>query len=167
MKNVLIPMAPGQRPDQRTGFYKKLPAPEARPPIEVYGCEAPGTPKRPHYRSQLIVQAEWAWSPLHNRLSAYQLHPSRQRWLFWCGFLDDCVHPWRWEYVLVSSCPRKGVDPELAAISLLAASWSDEATHYGLGAYHWLNQTGLLTAEQVEAVAREVWPEFDPVEQIQ
>ena len=43
------------------------------------------------------------------------------------------------------------------AAYMLMASWKDEAEHQDLDHYHWINNTGCLDVEDVQAIAREVW----------
>lgn len=159
MPTTRVPMTPGELPQQRVFAVETLPAMSERPQVQMYGYEGYGSPKAMHRESRLIAQAEWAWSPFHNRIDAYWLHPGRGRWYFWYTYFDDNDAPWRWVETLVASCPRRDVSAELAAVSLLAAFWKMSVEDYELDRYHWLNETGVLDVGQIEAVRREVWPD--------
>ena len=158
MPKTHVPMSPSELPQQRLYVIETLPPLSERPPVEMYGYSGHDSPKAMHRDSQLIAQAEWAWSPMHNRIDAYWLHPGRARWYFWFAYFDDNDAPSRWVNLLVASCPRRGISAELAAFSLMAAFWSMAAQDDNLDPYHWLNQTGVLDVGQIEAIRREVWP---------
>lgn len=159
MPKTHVPMSPSELPQQRLYAIETLPPLSERPPVKMYGYDGHHSPKAMHRESQLIAQAEWAWSPVHNRIDAYWLHPGRGRWYFWYACFDDNDTPWRWVNLLAASCPRQGIVAQLAAVSLLAAFWKMSAQDHELEGYHWLNQTELLTVGQIEAIRCEVWPE--------
>ena len=43
------------------------------------------------------------------------------------------------------------------ATYMLLECWKDEAEHQMLDEYHWINDTGCLDVEDIQAIAREVW----------
>lgn len=158
MPKTHVPMSPSELPQQRLYAVETLPPIDERPPIEIHGYDGRDSPKTIHRNSQLIAQAEWAWGPMNNRIYAYWLHPGRSRWHLWLAALDDNSVPWRWERILVASCPRRNVSDELAAVSLMVAFWMWDVQTENLDPYHWLNQTGLLSVGQINAIRDEVWP---------
>ena len=46
---------------------------------------------------------------------------------------------------------------EAIAIHMLLQTWEQEAKHNSIDHYHWINETGLLSVDQVQAIARCVW----------
>ena len=48
-------------------------------------------------------------------------------------------------------------EDELVANHLLIEYWKNEAEYQGLDEYHWINNTGLISVEEMHAIAREVW----------
>ena len=37
------------------------------------------------------------------------------------------------------------------------ALWESEVEHQAVDHYHWINNTGLLSVEEIQAIGREVW----------
>ena len=48
-------------------------------------------------------------------------------------------------------------DLEAIAIHMLRQTWEQESKHASIDHYHWINDTGLLSVDQVQAIARTVW----------
>lgn len=93
MRNPRIPMIPEALPHQGTYIPVSLPR---RPElfeiaIDLGGRDLPvearlkTTPRKAGY----LFQAEWAWSPDHNRISSYYLHRGRRYWSLFCRRFDD------------------------------------------------------------------------------
>ena len=63
------------------------------------------------------------------------------------------------ELVLVINGPlQKGnFDEKTIAIHLMKALWEGEQKHQMFDEYHWINNTGLLDVEEIQAKAREIW----------
>ena len=121
-----------------------------------------GVPNKMPRGASFLLQAEWAWSPMNNRISNYHisLDSSQKRWVFWVSYFNDSDIPWKWvtgEDVLV--CPRKNLNREEAALFLLKEYWLSESEDYDLDQFHWLNMEGLLSVPQAKELAREVWRE--------
>ena len=59
----------------------------------------------------------------------------------------------------LSSLLRKDceADERTIAAYMLMVSWKDETEHQMLDHYHWINNTGCLTVEEIQAIARKVW----------
>ena len=65
--------------------------------------------------------------------------------------------PWSWWWNFLAYSGRTKIDVKTIAAYMLMASWKDEAEHQDLDRYHWINNTGCLDVEDVQAIAREVW----------
>jgi hypothetical protein len=110
------------------------------------------------------VEVEWAWSPANNRLNAYYIAATRKHWVLWNRWFDDNCIPWRWHWQPVGIVPRKGIDRKEAAVHLLIEFWKIEAS-LDTDHFHWIDQVGLLSVEEVMAIGREVWgPQEDDAE---
>ena len=71
--------------------------------------------------------------------------------------LNDHDVPWTWWWNFLAYTGRSTADERTIAAYMLMASWKDEAEHQYLDHYHWINNTGCLDVEDVQAIAREVW----------
>jgi hypothetical protein len=121
-----------------------------------------GVPKKMPRGASFLLQAEWAWSPMNNRISNYHLSldSSQKRWVFWVSYFNDSDIPWKWETAEdVLFCPRENLTREEAALFLLKEYWLSESEDCGLDQFHWLNMEGLLAVAQAKELAREVWCE--------
>lgn len=78
----------------------------------------PDLPKRRSRRATCLCQAEWAWTPNHERLGAYYLARGRRHWLLWRGVHNDGTIPWSWEWGIVALVSHEGVEERTAASSL-------------------------------------------------
>ena len=48
-------------------------------------------------------------------------------------------------------------DEKTIATHLILELWKFDAKYHDVDHFHWLNNTGLLDVEEVQAIAREVW----------
>jgi hypothetical protein len=162
IKDPVVPLSPSLLPQQRLYEVKALPTwPSGVKPIVGYPGElgVPDLPKRRSRNAIYLCQAEWAWTPHHNRLAAYYLSRGRRQWLLWLGDHNDGTIPWSWEWGIVALVSHKGVEERTAASLLLAAYWAFQRDDSDLDRYHWLNDTAYLDVG--EAIARAVWGDDD------
>ena len=160
IKDPVVPLSPSLLPQQRLYEVKRLPEwPSGVRPVVGYPGElgVPDLPKRRSRHAICLCQAEWAWTPDHDRLEAYYLARSRRYWLLWRGLHNDETTPWSWEWGIVALVPHKGVEERTAASLLLASYWGFQRDDSHLDRYHWLNDTAYLDVGDVEAIARAVW----------
>ncbi len=76
IKDPVVPLSPSLLPQQRLYEVKALMTwPSGVKPIVGYPGElgVPNLPKRRSRNAIYLCQAEWAWTPHHNRLAAYYL----------------------------------------------------------------------------------------------
>ena len=113
-----IPMSPAQLPRQRLYVVTDMPP---RPAHFLTRCgygfssvpEFQPPPRKPS-RAHLVCMLEWAWSPAHNRLTAYYLCRNRTRshWMLWSS--SPAEDYWygskRWESHLLAYGPSRGVE---------------------------------------------------------
>ena len=150
-------MLPGQLPQQRVHEVVALePRPADFEPIVGYGVVPVGIlPKDQPRNAAYVGQMEWAWSPMNNRLDAYYLHRGRAHWVLWTRYWDD---NWgRWEWVAAAAVARRGVTERQAATHLLIDFWRAERAEGSLDHFHWINEGGLLSVEDLMAIGRVVW----------
>ncbi len=160
MHKPTVPMVPGALPQQRLALVKDLPPrPSNFQGDFVFWGDVPEALARASHprKATFLFTAEWAWSPMHNRIHAYYFNPRRSWWLLWARYFDDNEIPWRWRWFLYGVARRlPGVDDRTAALHLLVDSWRGED---GLDRPHWLDETGAFSVADVNAVSRVVWPE--------
>ena len=154
-----IPMSPGVLPRQRLNEVTGLPV---RPDgldvsIERESPLAERYPKGSPRKTEFVCSVEWAWSPVHHRIDNYYLNPKPKRWILWNNWLNDWEYPWAWHWDVLAYAPRVEVEEFTLATHLLLETWKYLATHEGVDHYHWVNSTGCLSVEDIQAVAREVW----------
>ena len=158
-----IPMRAWQVPQQRINLVVGLPERPDGFEFEVgYDClPAVGSSRRPQPRdADLIVQAEWAETPMNNSISAFYIEGRRHHWILWNRYYDDNNWTPRWRWSAAGYCPRKGVERKAAAVHLLIEYWRHDGSAPGDGG-HWINEPGLLSIEEVRAVARAVRTKSD------
>ena len=157
--NSFIPMSPEALPQQRLNEVVGFPP---RPDgldvsveyIDSLGKEYPkGTPRKHTF----VCSVEWAWSPAHNRIDNYYLNPKPKHWLLWNNWVNDRVWPWTWNWDVMAFAPRIDADEVTIATHMVMETWRVLAAHDTIDHYHWINNTGCLDVEQVQAIAREVW----------
>lgn len=162
-----IPMRPEDVPQQRVHLVVQLPP---RPPSFQGYCDFVDPmpddvrPKGSPRNIQYLGSVEWAWGPMNSRLDSYYLNPRRSQWLLWVRYRDENDWKLRWAWILYAYGPRRGVTAKDAAIYLLMDAWSAEAQKSQLDHYGWINQPGLLSVEEISAIARAVWSENSDVQ---
>ena len=87
------------------------------------------------------------------------MNTTQTHWVLWAGGIDE--NEGEWVEVPYAVCPRKGISRETAAAYLLLAGWEAEQRpdENDLEPFHEVRQTGLLSSEQLYAVADLAWPE--------
>jgi hypothetical protein len=153
-----IPMTPAALPRQAINLVVALPP--APPGIEfragVCDFPDPAMNRRPWPRApEMLVHVEWAETPMNNGVNALYIEGRRSHWLLWNRWRDDNSWTPRWRWTFAGHCSRKGIDRRCAAIHLLVAHWVAGEDAPGDDG-HWINETGLLSVEEVRAIAREV-----------
>ena len=78
-------------------------------------------------------------------------------WALWDNRLDDHDAPWNWWWDFLAYCGKTEADERTIAAYMQMASWKDETEHQMLDHYHWINNTGCLSVEEIQAIARQVW----------
>jgi len=154
-----IPMLPTELPQQRiravislsqrpSGFQGK------REPTEtdLLPIKMPGSAK-------YVGQVEWAWGPNNTRLDSYYLSANRRRthWILWLRWYDDNWGKWE-EPQIHAYGPRQGVPGNVAAAFLLLDAWIIDKGESDPGHFHWINNSALLSVEELQAIGRIVWP---------
>ena len=154
-----IPMSPTQLPRQRLNEVVTIPRMPKRlkPRIELDEPLLRQPPKASPRKLTHLFSVEWAWSPMHNRIDNYYLNPRRTGWLLWNNWMDDRTVPWSRHWQFMAYGNRCYSDEKTIATHLILALWKWEQEHQMLDEYHWINNTGLLDVEEIQAIAREIW----------
>ena len=100
---------------------------------------------------------EWAWSPTHESINAYYLHKGRRHWVLWLYWYDDNWEKWEW--TSVGYVPRAQASGREAAIYLMIDWWRSERSERNFDHFHWINETGYLSAGEWRMVGLSVWPD--------
>ena len=152
-------MAPSLRPQQQ--LYEVVELPELPqkldPKIEIDQPLLKNPPKASPRKITFLGSVEWAWSPAHGRIDNYYINPRRTGWLLWNNWVEDGGAPWTWHWDLMAYGNRCKSDEKTIAIHLLQAVWKFDEKYHDVEHFHWVNNTGLLDIEELEAIAREVW----------
>jgi hypothetical protein len=158
-----IPMLPSEVPQQRICEVVSLPSRPVPFVFKVgYGDFPPDVmPKQAVPRSpKLLVQTEWAQTPMNNGIDAFYLQARKKYWVLWLRTFDDNSDPWQWHWQVIGYCKRTNVDREVAAKYLLLEYWKftgnpDENTADDQP-FDWINEEGLLSVADVRAIVREL-----------
>lgn len=154
-----IPMSPSELPQQRLNLVVDLPP---RPDVEIvvgYGMfPEEGMRRRPWPRSpDMLVNVEWAETPAHNGINVFYIEGRKRYWVLWNRWLDDNSWKQLWRWQAVGYCRRrKSIDRRTAAIHLLMTYLELDGTAYENDGDDWINEAGLLSVEEVRAIARSV-----------
>ena len=111
-------------------------------------------PKRLSAKAIAICEAEWSWSPAHSRNDEYALHSGRKDWFLWVSFYDD-FHG-KIDRNIIGRMPKKGLDSENAATSLLKAFWFFDKNECDTDRPHRCNAAA-LSDEALEGIMDAVW----------
>ena len=154
-------MFPEQLPQQLVAAVIKVPKKPAGLVIRQH-YEQPkllDAPKRAPRNVELICSAEWAWSPMHNRIDNYYLGRRRNRWFLWNNWVNDNDIPWEWNWDYLSYTEGSfSADIETIAAHLLLSFWQTQVANHELyDQPHWINLEGVLDIPMIHAIAREIW----------
>ena len=141
-----IPMTPEALPKQQLNEVVSLPEKPADLNICIQWIDGIGPKKYPKgtpRKLTFVCSVEWAWSPMNNRIANYYINPKPWGWALW------------WDFLAYSE--KTNADERTIATYLLMESWKDETEHQDLDHYHWINNTGCLDVEDIQAIARQVW----------
>jgi len=152
-----IAMSPQELPAHRLYEVVDLPSlPEGIEPVVCFGSDHEEFfPKRRPGRMTYLGSFEWAWSPMHDRITAYHLHRGRSHWMIYSQDMDPFDPEFEW--MVTAYMPRADIDEHSAAIHLMTATWISEADDCGLDQFHWINQAERLSVAEWMAIARVVW----------
>ena len=156
-----LPMSPSALPQQRLSLVVDMPPRPAGFRFGVGYGDFPegvvprqGVPRSPRY----LVQTEWAQTPMNSGVDAFYLQARRKVWVLWTRSLDDNAYPWRWDWLAIGWCDRRGVDERAAASHLLLEYWRFQARREGRGPtrnpHDWINEEGFLSIADVRAIVR-------------
>ena len=151
------PMHPSELPQQRLYLVRgKTSPPVSWSPLSGGDLESiqPSTVPR---SARYVGQVEWSWSPMHSRITAYFLSMDRRHrlWVLWARFYDGYGRWDRASYAQAAA-PRCAADAATAAQLLLEHAWSGERED-GLDHFHWINETGMLDAGEINEIGGAVW----------
>ena len=104
-----------------------------------------------------LFSAEWAWSPINNRLNHYFLNPSQTGCQLWNNYTEDGQPPWSWHWQLLAYGNRCRANEKTIGTHLLLEFWKWEAEYYSLEHYDKVLHSSLLSKADVNAIAGKVW----------
>jgi hypothetical protein len=115
------------------------------------GLPTPFIPK-----CEFICTVEWSWTPYNERMESYYLQRARVHWVLWLKRYDD---NWgRWEKpTAIARYVWKDYDWHGAAMILLGSVLAEEIRQYSDPGRFDVTSTGLLSMEELDAVADAVW----------
>ena len=158
-----IPMLPSEVPQHRISEVVSLPRRPAHFDFTVGYEDFPADvlPKKGVPRSpDLLVQVEWADTPMNSGIEGIYLQGRKKYWILWLRTLDDNSDPWQWNWRSVGYCHKKGVDRKAAAVHLLLEYWKFTADRDELSVdddvFDWINEEGSLSIADVRAIVREL-----------
>jgi hypothetical protein len=115
-----------------------------------------GVPRSP----KLLVQVEWAQTPVNNGINAFYLQARKKYWVLWLRTFDDNSYPWQWNWQAIGYCCRTNVDKGVAAKHLLLEYWKftgdPDENSVDDQLFDWINEEGLLSIADVRAIVREL-----------
>lgn len=172
-----IAMSPDELPRQR--LFRVLDLPEPPEGFETLGRDTLGklTPTEPGAGASLVVQAEWAWSPMHSRISNWEIghDDSGQYWVLWCSSPSDeyeRVEPFDmdddeadaqwveiWQSQLVAACAIGELSSSDAAALLLLEAWKQDRLDTEIDRPHFYGATGVLGIDALRSIEQVIWAE--------
>ena len=155
MKVPSIPMSPNDLPQQRVVEVVDLPPCPNGIDICLYTAYKRKMPRLPSRRAKYLCQVEWAWSPMHNRISSYYIHRGRTYWILWERLFDQGWRSTCWN--IAASVPHKDCTEHQASVHLLRATWQSEYAESSVDQFHWVNDVDLLSVADLAAISREIW----------
>jgi hypothetical protein len=149
-------MLPQQLPQQRIRLVHAMPTIEPLPHVEFDMSNWAGLPKGMGRTASYLCQLEWASSPMHCLLDSFYLHRGRTHWILWSKSYDDNWGKWE-EGQAIARCAVTGLVQRDAAMILLAEYLDMRRRDAYLDRFDWINETGLLSVGEIDAVADAVW----------
>ncbi len=154
-----IPMSPDELPQQQINEVVDLPP---RPDgldvsIEALNSMGKDYPKGSPRKLSSICSVEWAWSPVHSRIDNYYLNTRKKHFILYDNWLNDGVSPWGWNWTVLAWAPKIEADEHAVAAHMLSDLWKYIAENDYVDHYHWINDSGCLSVEETQALARKVW----------
>jgi len=168
-----VAMSPEQLPRQR--LFQLIDLPE--PPQDfalLYGEALRNLrPIEPTEDASLIVQGEWSLSPMHSRISNWEIgmDETQQHWILWCCTrTDESEAVWGdpvdentplvsiWYFEVVAGCARGNLSERDASILLLLEAWTDERDgDCELDRPHFYGASGVLNIDVIRSIEKVVW----------
>ncbi|MCW5716750.1 MAG: hypothetical protein KIS68_02850 [Bauldia sp.] len=161
MRDPRIPMTPQQIPQQ--GVYIPVGAPWRPERFDVaVGYDERSLPedaqlKRPPRKAHYLFQAEWAWSPMNNRLSAFYLHRGRRYWSIFDRAYDEDGPQSRWQWYQRAVVPLRQASAKQAAFWLMVELMKFDHDEAFVEEWHWIGEAGELGIAETKAIAHIVW----------
>ena len=171
--SIRIPMHPGELPQQKVYAITDLPqlssSFEATCLMQLgsrgdcddyaWSITEADLPQRFPGAATFVAQVEWAWGPSNDRLDAYYICSNRKRshWFLWLRCPGNDAWEFRMNSLLYAYCPRRNIDRKTAAIQLLLHAWRYESAESERDRFDWINDAGLLTVSELQAIAGAVW----------
>jgi hypothetical protein len=90
-------------------------------------------------------------------LNNYYLNSNRTSLLLWNNYVEDGFVNWTWHWELLAYAKHCQSDEKTVATHLILEFWKYEAERHLLEHYDRIDNLGLLSVEEVQAIAREVW----------
>jgi hypothetical protein len=150
-------------PQQKLYAVPDLPKEWEQKLIKADNTTNSGIPKSVPRGAYFLLQTEWAWSPMHNRITNYHISmdTSRRRWVLWESFFNDDDWPYgTWSSASrVLTLQRKGIDRKKASLLLLHSNWQRSLKDEDLDRFHWINQDGLVSVAEAIEIGKRVWSE--------
>ena len=172
-----VAMSPDELPRQRLFEIVGLPAePEGFRLLNEESLQDI-RPLEPGPQSALVVQAEWAWSPMHNRVSNWEIGPDETglHWVLWSSYRSDECEPADWcdpdededeiEWVaiwysqVVAACTKSELSQSEASIYLLQHAWEEERDSMELDPPHFYGAAGVLRISVLRSIELSIWGE--------
>jgi len=168
-------MSPDELPRQRVFEIVSLPADNEKFQLLGEARLKDICPAQPGYQAALIAQTEWAWSPMHNRVSNWEIGPDETglHWVLWSSYHTDECEPadwcdpdgdedeiqWVaiWESNVVAACAIGELSQWEASIFLLKHVWEDERDSIELDPPHFYGATGVLNIDVLRSIELSVW----------
>ncbi len=116
-------------------------------------------PKRSPRNVEYLGAAEWAWSPVSSREDKYYISRRKGYWLLWIRWQDDNDWEAGWQWTLYGYARTRRADLKTAAVYLLMDAWQAEKDHLHLDHYFLVDEGDVLSEDELEEIARQVWPE--------
>ena len=80
---------------------------------------------------------------------------------FLCSYVlamcNEYSVPWRWWWLFLGYTGKTEADERTVATHMLMEAWKADAEYQEDDHYHWINNTGCLSVEEIQAIARQVW----------